>query len=223
MGTHDGHRERMRKRYLRGGLENFDDLAILEFVLFYAIPRQDTNLLAHRLLDHYGDLASVLEASVEDLQRIEGVGVSAAVLLSLFTPVSRRHMCERVKFGKILDTRTKCGDYLLPRFFGEREEVMYLLCLDARLMVVDCRAMFRGAPDSVNISVRRVVETALSCGASVAVIAHNHPTGYAIPSIEDERVTGLIRAALETVDIQLFDHIIVAGNDYVSMAESGIL
>jgi len=223
MGTHDGHRQRMRKRYLRSGLDSFDDLAILEFLLFYAIPRQDTNPIAHRLLDYYGDLASVLEATVEDLQRIEGVGESAAVLLSLFAPVARRHMCERVRIGKILDTNTKCGDYLLPHFFGERDEVMYLLCLDAKLMALDCRAMFRGAPDSVGISVRRIAETALSCGASYVVIAHNHPTGYAVPSIEDEQVTMRIRAALEALDIRLLDHIIVANGDYVSMAESGIL
>ncbi len=221
MGIHDGHRQRMRRRFLRSGLEGFDDLAILELILFYAIPRQDTNPIAHRLIDRYNTLAAVLEAPVGELQKIEGIGESTAILLSLFPAVARRHIVERSTVSKAFDTYEKIGDYLKGFFHGARDELVYLLCLDGRLMELDCRLLFHGSINSAGISVRRIAETALSCGAVSAVLAHNHPGGLALPSLEDEQTTERVRAALETLDIRLIDHIIVAGDDYISMVQSG--
>ena len=221
MGMHDGHRQRMRRRFLETGLTGFDDLAILEFILFYAVPRQDTNPIAHALLDRYGSLAGVLEAPVADLKQVEGIGDRAAILLTLFPAVARRHMMERTRYGEILDTTTKCGEYLLPRFFGERDEVVYLLCLDAKLMVLDCRLLFRGGVNTAGVSVRKIVEAALACNATAVVLAHNHTSGIAIPSAEDERTTAQLKTALDAMGIQLADHIIVAGDDFVSLADDG--
>ena len=223
MAMHDGHRQRMKRRYLQSSLDSFDDLAILEFLLYYAIPRRDTNPIAHRLLDRYGSLASVLEAPREDLQKVEGIGESAAILLSLIPAVARRHMIERSRIGEILDTTTKCGEYLAPRFFGERDEVVWLLCLDAKLMPLDCRLLFRGSVNAAGVSVRKIVETALACNATSVVLAHIHTSGLALPSREDEATTVRLRTALDSVGIRLADHIIVAGDDFVSLADSGLL
>ena len=223
MAMHDGHRQRMKRRYLQSSLDSFDDLAILEFLLYYAIPRRDTNPIAHRLLDRYGSLASVLEAPREDLQKVEGIGESAAILLSLIPAVARRHMIERSRIGEILDTTAKCGEYLAPRFFGERDEVVWLLCLDAKLMPLDCRLLFRGSVNAAGVSVRKIVETALACNATSVVLAHNHTSGLALPSREDEATTVRLRTALDSVGIRLADHIIVAGDDFFSLADSGLL
>ena len=223
MGEHDGHRRRLRQRFLQSGGEGFDDLALLELLLLYAIPRRDTNPVAHRLLERYGDLASVLEAPAEELQKVEGVGEYAAALLRLVPVAARRHMIERAHLGEILDTTARCGEYLMPRFYGERDEVVWLLCLDAKLMVRDCRLLFRGSVNSAGITVRKIVETALACNAASVVLAHNHTSGLAVPSREDERTTARLYDALEAVGIRLTDHIIVAGGDFVSMAESGLL
>ncbi|MCI8526524.1 MAG: DNA repair protein RadC [Oscillospiraceae bacterium] len=221
MAMHDGHRQRMRQRYLRAGLDGFDDLAILEFLLHFAIPRRDTNPIAHALLDRYGSLSAVLEAPAADLQQVEGVGESAAVLLTLLPAVARRHMIQRAEIGAVLDTTTKCGEYLLPRFFGERDEVVWMLCLDAKLTAVDCRLLARGGFNTVAVSARKVVETALRCNAASVVLAHNHPGGIAVPSAEDTRTTDRLRRALSAVGIELADHIVAAGGDFVSMAASG--
>lgn len=220
MAMHDGHRQRMRQRYLRGGLEGFDDLAILEFLLQFAIPRRDTNPIAHALLDRYGSLAAVLEAPPADLQTVEGIGESAAVLLTLLPAVARRHMMQRADFGDVLDTTAKCGAYLAPRFFGERDEVVWVLCLDAKLTVADCRMLARGGFNTVALSPRKLAEIALRCNAASVILAHNHPGGLAIPSREDKQTTDHLRRALAALGIELADHIIVAGGEFVSMASS---
>lgn len=221
MGIHDGHRRRMKDRYLRTGLEGFDDLAILELLLFYAIPRQDTNRIAHALLDRFGSLATVLEAPEAELQKVPGVGESAAILLTLIPRVARQHMIERSSVGTLLVSSTACGEYLSPRFFGERDEVVWLLCMDAKMMVLDCRLLYRGSVNSAGVSVRKIVETALACNATFVVLAHNHTSGIALPSIEDERTTEQLWRGLDAVGITLMDHIIVAGDDFVSLLQSG--
>lgn len=223
MANHEGHRQRMKRRFLRSDLDSFDDLAILEFLLYYAIPRRDTNPIAHNLLERYGSLAAVLEAPPEELQRVEGVTENAAILLTLVPAVARQHMIERARYEEPLNTTTKCGEYLTPRFFGERDEVVWLLCLDAKLMPLDCRLLFRGSVNSAGVSVRKVVEVALACNASSVVLAHNHTSGLALPSREDELTTLRLKTALDAVDILLVDHIIVAGDDYVSMHDSKFL
>lgn len=221
MEKHDGHRERVRQRYLTLGLDAFDDLQVLEFLLFFTIPRCDTIPIARRLLDHFGGLASVLEAAPEELRQVEGINTASAVLLSLFKATGRRYLHERDDPGTILDSYDKCGAYLLPFFFGERDEVVYLLCLDGKLKLRNCRMVYRGSVSNVLISVRRLAETAIACGATFVVLAHNHTSGIAVPSKDDEEATRQIRDALNGVGIRLIDHIVVANDDYVSMAQSG--
>lgn len=223
MGAHDGHRERVRRRYLRAGLDAFDDTQVLEMLLFFTTPRRDTAPIASRLIEHFGGLASVLEASPEELQQVDGIGENSAVLLTLFRAVAKRHMHERIDPSGIMDTFDKCGYYLLPYFFGERDEVVYLLCLDGKLKVRNCQMMFRGSVNNVQVSARRLTETAIACGASYVVLAHNHTNGIALPSQDDEIATRHIRDALNGVGIQLIDHIIVANDDFVSMAQSGFV
>ena len=218
--SHEGHRQRMKQRFLKSDLDSFDDLAILEFLLYFAIPRKDTNPIAHHLLDHYGSLAAVLEAPVEELRSVEGVTENAAILLTLVPAVARQHMIRRAHFGEPLTTTTKCGEYLVPRFFGERDEVVWLLCLDAKMVPIDCRLLFRGSVNAANISIRKVVEVALACNATFVILAHNHTSGLALPSREDVVTTERLRTALDAVGILLCDHIIVAGDDFVSMADS---
>ena len=221
MVSHDGHRQRLRQRFLRAGLDDFHEINILELILFYAIPRVDTNPIAHRLLDRFGSLAGVLDAPAEELVKVEGIGENAALLLTLFPQVSRKYCIQRASPGRILSSTDKCGEYLVPYFFGERHEVVYLLCLDAKCKVLDCRMLFRGGVNSAGVSVRKIVETALACNATSVVLAHNHTSGIALPSAEDEATTLTLRRALDAVGILLADHIIVADDDFVSMADNG--
>lgn len=221
MSQHDGHRERLRQRFLQEGLDPFTDVQVLELLLFYCIPRRDTNPIAHSLLEHFGSLSQVLEAPVEELRRIDGMGDQAAVFLHLVTQVGRYYLKDRAAKAKVLPTLESCAKYLLPYFFGRKVEMVFLLCLDAKCKVLCCRKVAEGEVNSTSLSARKVVEQALLANASCVVLAHNHPGGLAIPSKEDLDTTRFIAAALQAVEIDLIDHIVVAEDDYVSMVQSG--
>lgn len=218
---HKGHRERLKQRFLEEGLDNFTDIQVLELLLFYAIPRSDTNPIAHALLDHFGSLSQVLEADVEDLKKIPGIKGHAATLLALVIDLCRYYQVNCAQQTEILTTLDACGRYLVPRFFGRTKETVFLLCLDAKCKVLCCKELGEGSVNSAAISVRKVVETALSANATTVILAHNHPSGIAVPSGEDIQTTQRIAAALHAVEIHLADHIVVADGDYVSMVQSG--
>ncbi len=217
---HDGHRARVKKRFLEEGLDSFSDIQALELILFYVIPRSDTNPIAHALLDHFGSLSQVLEADVEELQKVKGVGENAAVFLTLIPQIGRFYLVDRTKQASILPTLDSCAQYLLPRFFGRKTETVFLLCLDAKCKLLCCKEVGQGGTNSTGISIRKIVETAIGVNASTVVLAHNHPSGLAVPSPEDIQTTRQIAQALRAVEITLADHIIVADDDYVSIAMS---
>lgn len=221
MSIHDGHRQRLKQRFLEEGLDHFSQVQVLELLLFYAIARKDTNPIAHALLDRFGSLAQVLEAPVEELRKVPGVGDSAATLIHLAKELGRYYQVSRGSNVCILPTLDDCAHYLIPYFYGRTLETVYLLCLDAKCKVLCCREIGEGSVNSAGISVRKVVETALGANASSVVLAHNHPSGLAIPSNEDIHTTRRIAAALRSVEIQLVDHIIVGDEDYISFAQSG--
>ena len=203
MAMHDGHRERLKQRFLEEGLDHFSEVQVLEILLFYCIPRQDTNPMAHRLLEHFGSLAQVLEAPVEELQKVPGIGTNAALYLSLVTAVSRYYQVSRAMQQKVLNTIDKCGQYLLPFFVGRRNETVYMLCLDAKCKLLCCKEISEGSVNAAGISTRKVVEVALASNASTVVLAHNHPSGLAVPSDADVHTTYRVSAALDMVGVIL--------------------
>jgi len=223
MSLHDGHREKMRQRFLSGGLEGFADHEALELLLFYAIPRRDTNETAHRLLQRYGSLKEVLRAPVEDLQKVEGIGESAAVFLKLVPEFCRKARISGNGQETILNSTERAGAYLIERFSGEKEEVIYQLCLDRKGKLLACKRLSEGSADNAELNVRRLVENALLTSASAVILSHNHPSGIALPSREDYTTTQRVQEALKPIGVRLVDHIIVADDDFVSMADSGIL
>ena len=221
MSIHDGHRQRLKDRYLRDGLDGFTEIQMLELLLFYAIPVKDTNPLAHELLDRFGSLGKVLDAPMEKLMEVNGVKEHAATLLKLTKDMARCYEVSKTKEETCLATIEACGNYLKPFFKGRRNETVFLLTLDAKLKVLNCSEVGEGSVNSANVPIRRVVEIALAEGASTVVLAHNHPSGIAVPSHEDVATTRRLAAALSAVDVVLADHIVVADDDYVSMVQSG--
>lgn len=218
---HKGHRKRLKLQFLENGLDGFTDVQALELLLFYAVPQKDTNPIAHALLERFGSLSQVLEAPPEELEKISGISTHAAGLLHLVTELSRRYQVDRARKSVVLTSVDQIGAYLIPFFFGRSRETVFLLCMDAKCKVLSCKEIGEGGINSAAVSPRKVVETALSAGATTVVLAHNHPSGLAVPSMEDVQTTDRVAAALETVEIHLADHVIVADGDFVSMAQSG--
>ena len=223
MGIHDGHREKKRQQFLRHGLDSFADHEVVELLLFYAIPRKDTNPIAHALMDRFGSLDAVLSAPVEELCRVKGVGPAAAALLKLTPQVYRRSRIAAAERERVLNSSQRAGDYLLELFTGETAEVLYELCLDRKGKLLACRRVGEGGVSSINVDLRKIVENALLTGASGVILSHNHPSGIALPSADDCAATVRVKEALKTVGLVLVDHIVVADGDYVSMADSGQL
>ncbi len=222
MGLHDGHRQRSKRRYLALGAQGLEDHQLLELLLFYAIPRQDTNETAHRLLKQFGSLQNVLNAAPEELTAVDGVGENAAVLLRLAGDISLRARCSSLP-QKILNSTDRTGAYFMELLAGQKQELLYQVCLDAKGKLLICRCVSKGGVAASPVSVRQIVENALYAGASGVILAHNHPSGVALPSQQDVLVTRRVQEALRPLGVRLTDHIVVADGDYVSMAESGLM
>ena len=221
--VHDGHRARRKAQFREHGLDVFTDHGALELLLFYAVPQKDVNPLAHRLLERFGSLESVFCAPLEELQEVEGVGEHAATLLTLVLPLIRRAYMQSADSGASLCSAEQLGRYFRGVFFGLREEIFYEACLDAKGKLLRCCKIAGGSVDAVHINIRCVVENALRCHASAVALAHNHPSGIALPSPDDNTTTLMVYDALRTVGIELVDHIIVADSDFVSLRDNGLL
>lgn len=222
MGVHDGHRQRLLRRFLEEGLDSFEPHNKLELLLFYAIPRRDTNEIAHRLLNTFGSFSGVLDAPVEDLEKVEGIGPSAAAFLKLLGQTAQAYFIDQQE-DICLDTTQKAGRYLLPRFLGRTHEVVFLTCLDQKCRVLNTALLHEGSVHAAEVNVRKIISTALKFNATGVILAHNHPGGIALPSPEDLATTKRIDQALQLVGVNLMDHIIVADRDFVSLADSGIV
>lgn len=218
INPHQKHRLRVRETVRKTGIENMPDHNLLEFLLFYSIPRKDTNELAHRLINTFGSLGRVFDASYEQLLEVEGMGESSALLVSSVPGICRRYIEGKTK-GKInLSEPEAAIYYVIKKFYGCKTEVFYMLCLDALGNLINCCKLGEGTPGSVLIDKRNVLATAIRNDADKVIFAHNHPNGIAVPSKEDLTMTGEMNGVLSSVGIRLADHIIVAGDDSLSLA-----
>ena len=220
---HEGHRSRLKNRFLEEGLDGFEDHQILELLLFYAIPRRDTNELAHSLIKKYGSLSGVFEADPQDLATTPGLGDNSTVLLSLIPSLARIYLKDRWGLRPTLSSAAKAGEYILALFAGRVYEAFFVICLDAQHQVIYPALVHEGTIDQAPVYPRVIVETALRHKAHSVILAHNHPGGSPSPSPQDIEVTKRIKLALEAISITVLDHIIAAGEKYVSCAEKGLL
>lgn len=221
---HNGHRDRLRNRFLEDGLDTFEDYQILELLLFHVIPRGDTNPTAHRLIKRYGSLSAVLEADPKDVATVDGIGEKAAAFLSMIPQITRRYFHDRVLRDRPkLDKSETVADYLIPLMAGRPEEVFYLLCLDTQCRVIYPALISEGTVKEAQVHPRHVVEEAIRHRAASVILAHNHPSGTAKPSNHDHQITRLLVNALGPLGIQVLDHIIVAGEQTYSFARNGVM
>ena len=221
---HSGHRQRLRKRLVREGIDHFEDHQVLELILFYAIPRGDTNRISHRLLREFGRLSAVFDARISDLVKVHGVGEQAATLLHAMPAIMRRYHSDRLqRDSPVLNSTEAVGRYLKPLMAGRTREVFYLLCLDSQLRLRYPARISQGTVKDAYVHPREVVEAALAHHSSAVILAHNHPSGRLSPSPADHRLTRLLVNALGLLDIDVLDHVIIADNQSYSFAEMGVL
>ena len=218
---HSGHRERLRQRFAENGItEHTPDHEILEFLLFYSIPRINTNDIAHRLIDRFGSLAGVFEASEAELLKVEGIGKNSAVLIKSMLPIMKKYMSSKNEKTKKFSNVEEVGDFLLMEYLGFTEEVFAITLMDGQGKFLGFKMLEHGDIGSVGVSTRKVIQAVLETNACCAVISHNHPGGVALPSAADLSITESVKTALDKISVRLLDHIIIADGDYVSMAQT---
>lgn len=217
---HEGHRERMKEEFLANGLEGMQEHRILELLLFYCVPRCDTNPLAHDLIKRYKNLAGVLDAPVDELLTFKGITKNNVGLLKMIIPLSKIYAKSKdekiIRFGSI----EEIGDYLLREFFGFTEEKLGILCMNSSAKQLGFKIIGEGDLNSVGVSTRNIIEYTLVTKASCIVMAHNHPSGIALPSDQDIAITEQVKVALSNIGVRLVDHIIIADNDYISLYQT---
>lgn len=217
---HTGHRQRVKQEFFARGVEGWPDHRVLELILFYAIPNGDVNPLAHELIDRFGSLAGVFDALPGELMKTRGVGECTAALLKIFPAVIGRYLEERTEAGQIVQSPAEAGHVLAPYFYGARNEMVYILCLDAKEKVLGVRKISEGNNQNSDVTVRRVAEECLALQTTFFYLAHNHVGGLALPSPDDMNTTNVVRTILEPLGIYMVDHLIFRDGELVSIRDT---
>jgi len=218
MAMHEDHRQRVRERFLSAGLESFPPHNVLEMLLFYSISRRDTNEIAHRLLEHFGSLVNVLDATPEELCKVEGVGMGSATHISFVAQLARRYLAEQSGEKLSFHASQEFQRYVISKFMGAKGEVAYLFCMDNAGRLLHSCAVSLGTKYSVSLDNRTLLETAFHHNATKVVLAHNHPNGLCAPSSSDVTLTETAAKLYREVNILLLDHLIIANGECFSMA-----
>ncbi len=223
MTTHDGHRMRMKKRYLNEGLDSFEPHEILELLLYYSIPRRDINELSHRLVERFGSVANVFDADTEALMQIEGISENSAILLHLIPQLSRIYNLSKWDRKTLLASVDTVGQYAVSMYIGKKNEEFGIICLDSNRRVHYSGIIIKGTVNQAEAYPRTVVAAVLKHNAVNVILTHNHPSGSIMPSESDKEATHNIVNALEAIDVNVLDHIIVSGDRFFSMAAMGMM
>ncbi|MBO5210620.1 MAG: DNA repair protein RadC [Clostridia bacterium] len=218
---HEGHRQRMREEILkRNDFDALQDHRLLELLLFSAIPRKDTNPIAHELLNTFGSISSVLDAEIEDLAKVKGMTQNAAILIKTIMPLARRYQDCKFKEGYSFANIDEMGEYLIRKHLGHKKETFMVTCLDVAGKLIVSEVVNTGAADSVDVNLRDIVACIFKHNSPCVIVSHNHNGESALPSKEDIEMTIGLSRSLSQLQIRLLDHIIVAGDDYVSLRQS---
>lgn len=221
-GIHEGHRDRMRKRFIISKAEGFSEHELLEMLLYCPIPRKNTNGIAHSLIKRFGSLHAVLNAEIKDLIKVDGVGKKTAVFLKSFLKVVEAYNKREESFVRITSTKD-CVDFLFDRYKAADKEWVSAMCLDEECNVLQWKVLCEGGLQSASFNIKDLVSMVVECEATAVVLAHNHPVGVPYPSSDDVASTVVLRQALGHINIALLDHIILVGDDdYISLANSPV-
>lgn len=217
---HIGHRTRMKARFAQTGFDGMATHEMLELLLYYAIPQGDTNPIAHRLVNEFGSLSGVLDASVEDLMQVEGIGPHAATLISMLPKMFRAYQADLLRTHQTINTSEVAKEYCRVLLSGLVKENFYVICLDNKNKVLNAKKICEGTIDAVSFYPRVILEAIFRSNGTKAILCHNHPSGIMKPSDLDIKATLEIKKVLDGVDIQLMDHIIVGKESAISMVQT---
>lgn len=221
---HEQHRQRVKERFLKeNGIDSFAEHQALEMLLFYAIPRKDTNELAHELLNTFGSIKKLFAAKPEDIAKVKGIGINTAILIKLVGEMNKYYQSKQDTKKKYMRSIAESLDVITPLLFDKGKENVYIFCLNSGFQLMHYELVNKGDFNNVQFSVREVAEIAFRQNTELLILAHNHPAGSAFPSVADFNSTAAIAKALAPMGIKLVDHFIISENDYFSFSEQKML
>ena len=220
----EGHRQRLRDKFLAQGIDAFTDAEIIELLLTFGTPRSDCKEAARELLARFGSLPAVLDAAPVQLQQVKGVGPKNIFALHFIQGVARRYLRQRVVGKEYVRSSREVADYLIHSMRGLQHEVLTVVFLDAAHAVIDAAVVAEGTVTVNTIYPRELVKAALARNASALVIAHNHPSGSLTPSRQDSELTRSLSLVCSFMHLDLLDHLIIGAGDQVySFADQGVM
>lgn len=223
MALHDGHRDRLREKILKTGVESLQPHEVLEYLLFGVIPRKDTNAIAHELINTFGSFSAVLNTDIDRLLAVKGMTRNAAIFLNTLPKTLTLYTDDSSKERQNLSGRGKARTFMRSQVYGYGVEVVVIAALDARDNLIRLERMQKGSGISVPLPIRDVVDFALRTNACSILIGHNHPSGDINPSQNDINLTVEISKMLKNIKVELQDHFIFSENKYYSFEENGYL
>ncbi len=224
MSENAGHRKRLKDKFKKSCFAGFNDYEILELLLFYSIPYRDTKPVAKRLIKQFDSLSKVLDADIDELKNIKGMGESTSLFLNLLREIMKKYSTDKITIDKkSLTKMTKLIEYLQIQLGNKKNEVLFVILFNAKNEILDTMQLCEGTVTRTAVFPRKIVEKALKKRATSIIIAHNHPDGVAEPSDDDVKITQEIKNVLALVEISLQDHIIISDKDYYSFNRSGML
>ncbi len=219
-----GHRQRLRERYLRCGIESLADYEVIEMTLALCIPRIDVKPIAKDLIDRFENLRGILDTSPEELLKVKGIGENSLVALKLIKDlITIYHANQLQKSGNAVTTISKLIKFFKSKIAAEQVKVLEMLCFDAKLKIIGETSirLVEGSVNSANVDIRKIIEIAIKRGATSIALAHNHPSGDPRPSLEDIRFTRKLATACKSISLNLIEHIIVSKNACFSFRRDG--
>jgi DNA repair protein RadC len=220
-----GHRQRLRERFLKSGLEGFADYEVVELLLTLAIPRSDVKDSAKRLIARFGNLRGILDAPIEELQAVNGIGSVAPVALKIIRAAATLYLQQSAEGTNLATDHESLATFWRMRIGANPNEAFEVAYLDSggHLLRDGVERLEEGTIDRAVVDPRRVVESALRRGAAAVVLAHNHPNGNVTPSEQDKVLTRALVMAAETVQLKILDHLIVSPDEAYSFKKAGLL
>ena len=218
-----GHYSHLRQRFLSAGIDGFLDYEVVELLLKLADNRRDQKITTKLLLNTFKSLRGVLETSPEQLKKIKGIGDANIFGLKLVQSVARRYLKEQIIGENYIQSSENVLDYLRHNLRDRGREVFLVVLLNGRNQVLDIVELFEGTLTTSAVYPREIIKLILEKDAAAVIFVHNHPSGNPNPSKDDQDLTRKLKAACSTIDVQLHDHLIIAGNEYTSMADKGMV
>lgn len=219
----DGHRQRLRDKFLKNGIEGFLDYEIIELLLTLGTPRRDCKQSAKDALKKFGSLKDVLEASPKDLKTIKGIGDNNVFGLKIAQAVARRYLADRIVEKDFVRSAEEVVNYLKHNLRDRNREVFLVIYLNGRNQIISMEELFTGTLTTSVVYPREVIKGALHNDAAALVFVHNHPSGNPNPSQEDMQITKRLKEAAAAIDVSVHDHLIIAGNEVYSFADHGLI